>query len=268
MSAIYFHSKSNKTQVNGSERALMANIVNNLTLAILDISTFNVDKYKQIINPQHYLYDSYYQDKPLIESLKTAVKVADTMGKDVFQINNQNINTFNMSLNTAISIGNDVIKLFARLHGQCEIHAYVSNENKKWLADIIQQGLDSQLIRPNSGWEDTIKLLNNDDETDVVTSYSVCEQFPNREIAHWFPKIPMLTLQDEMNLNIQDEIQDQIEMQWYNLPKDTQWDLAIKGLKKKPNKLLELKPDNWDDVRFGTNPITAIDINKYVWEQK
>jgi len=187
---------------------------------------------------------------------------------DPLQINNEPINTFNMSLNTAISIGNDVIKLFARLHGQCEIHAYVSNKNKKWLANIIQQGLDIKLLRENSGWENTIKLLNNDDETDVVTSYSVCEQFPNREIAHWFPKIPMQTLKSEMNPNIQDEIQDQIEMQWYNLPKDTQWDLAIKGLKKKPNKLLELKPDNWNDVRFGTNLITAIDINKYVWEQK
>jgi len=268
MSSIYFHSKTDETQVNGSERALMANIVNNLTLAILDISTFNIDKYKQIINPQHYLYDSYYQDKPLIECLKTAVKVPETMDKDIFQINNQNINTFNMTLNTAISIGNDVIKLFARLHGQCEIHSYVSNKNKKWLADIIQQGLDSKLLRENSGWEDTIKLLNNEDETDVVTSYSVCDQFPNRSVADWFPKIPMLTLESEINSNIQDEIQNEIAMQWYDLPKDTQWDLAIKGLKKQTKKLLELKPDNWNDVRFGTNPITAMNINKYMWGQK
>lgn len=106
MSAIYFHSKSNTTQVNGSERALMANIVNNLTLAILDISTFNIDKYKKIINPKHYLKDPHFQGKQLIESLETAIK-ASINTTEPLQINNQNINTFDMSLNTAISIGND-----------------------------------------------------------------------------------------------------------------------------------------------------------------
>lgn len=135
--------------------------------------------------------------------------------------------------------GGDSLKLFARLHAQCEIHAWVAGKNRAWMAKIIAEGLESGLYRQNVGWDQVIEMLGRSKTEPVVTSYSVCEQFPSREVANW---------EDD---NDGDD--------WYDLDSETRWKLAMKGLKNKTGKL-ELTP-KWDRYRFGDGK-TVFDLLK------
>ena len=143
-----------------------------------------------------------------------------------------------IALNSAIVFGNDQIKLMARLHGSCEIHTWIRSKNKKWVAGIIKDGLKKGLFRKNMGWEKVVRLLNKDNNEDVVTSYSVCDDFPNGTIA---------------GINSKD---------FYELLEKKQWLLAIKGLKKSGGGL-EIKPNNWDRF-FFTNGKNMLDVVNYI----
>lgn len=143
------------------------------------------------------------------------------------------INTFDLALNTAYVMGSDPVKLAARLHGQCELHCYVENKNKLWLAEIIRKGLKLGIFREGMRWDEVIDLLLTDDGHPVITSYSVTPGFPDRRVTNWEPTPD----EDEGDAD-----------SWYALPKDEQWSMAMAGLR--AISLLELKPDNWDDYTF------------------
>ena len=67
------------------------------------------------------------------------------------------------------------------------------------------------------GWEGAIELLRSTDQGEVVTSYSVCDQFPNVYIADW---------EDD---NHGDD--------WYDLPHEERWSMAIVKLREKHGSL-------------------------------
>jgi hypothetical protein len=112
------------------------------------------------------------------------------------------------------------------------------------LSDIIQEGLDSNILRKELrgypiGWEEVHTLLREDHQSPVVCSYSVCESFPNQEIAGW---------EDEET--------------WYNLEPPSRWLLGLQGLRDSDmtkERGLELSPTNWDTFYFG-NGISAFDM--------
>lgn len=149
---------------------------------------------------------------------------------------------FGRLLTEACQRGDDW-RLIARLHGQCEIHAYVEGEDRDWLAGIIEGALASGLLRegfdttidPNSGWRKVIDLLRSRDDEPVVTSYSVCEGFPNltlvRQEETWQPTRPSWEPGEE----------------WYDLPAEEQWATALAALRKKDERgsWLRLQPANW-----------------------
>jgi len=87
---------------------------------------------------------------------------------------------FELQLNTAKLLGSDPLKLFAKLHGQCEIHCYVEEKNREWLAGIIRDGLRMRLYRPDMNWENLIALLDDVKGAPgpVVSYYSVSDYFP------------------------------------------------------------------------------------------
>lgn len=150
-----------------------------------------------------------------------------------FRLDGHEVEPFIISLNTAARIGNDAIKLMARLHGQCECHAWVNGPERSWLADIMEKGLELMIYRENEGWDKVIELLRASDGDPVVTSYSVCDQFPNARIAGW---------QDDSDGD-----------GWYELDDATQWSKAMKALWEEDEKYTygrRLKPSNWQDYRF------------------
>jgi hypothetical protein len=149
----------------------------------------------------------------------------------------------------------------ARLHGQCEIHCYVEAENRLWLANIIESGLEKGIYRKNLdwgdlgledlGWNSVITLLGNGCRSPVVTSYSVCDTFPNPCVAN-FKVIEEGSCKDWDKLS-------ELREAWYNLSKDKQWELAIAGLRERIG--IELKPENWDDYYFS-HGWDAVKINQ------
>lgn len=228
MSGVYFHTPSDTARLHGSERAYFSQFCQGLTWSILDYYVeWDMDKLLSVFPASHYVHKMSAS-----KTVRTAFFAG--MGTEL-SLGDRMIDPFTISLNTALAIGSDAVKLAARIHGQCELHCWVSGANRQWLVGIIQQGLACGLYRQAQGWDNVLTLLGAESDSPVVLSYSVCESFPNPTVAKWTPP-----LDDESEPDYD---------QWYELPADEQWRLAFDGLV--ADKWLELSPDNWADYYFG-----------------
>lgn len=246
MSGILFHTVDSTVRVRGSERAhfnyyLLGTFIESID--VRSLSYYNDDKrfYNLMMGLESmYLINDVIMDhdkgtanlrdgvnpRAFGDNLSTIFMAMDTRGDLLFGATSP----FTAALNTALLIGGDVLKLAARLHAQCEIHAYVKGHNRKWLASIIKQGLEIGFYRPDAGWDEVIALLRSSNEGAVVTSYTITERFPNPHIARWRP-----SYNEYGELHYDD---------FYDLSDEEQWNLAIKNLFKEST--LEMKPDNWN----------------------
>lgn len=217
MSRIYFHSEDGTEEVRGSERAHMGYLCGRMFMAAIGPiwdSESERSWLRKYIPPGHYTLN------PMLD-FKKSVDTWLSVGHDDLIIEGRNISMFSMALNTAYMMGNNTMKLCARLHGQCEIHCYVEGPNRAWLADMIEAGRKQKIFRSEQGWEKTLELLRSSDTKPVVTSYSVTEQFPNAGVAIegdlWEAEI------DEQGYQNWDK--------WYDLPREEQWRLALAALR-------------------------------------
>lgn len=257
MSRIYFHSISSTTEVKGMERAYFSGIISNIGLGILDIKS-SYDLIIPLLHPDHYINDGLKKNYPgvkqeIIQQIETAIRISFCDEK-LLILDNKPIISWHLILNTVLAIGSDVLRLIARLHAQCEIHSYVRGKNRNWLADIIERGREEDILRDNVGWEETIKMLRSNDKETVVLSYSVCDSFPNGSVADWEP--PIDPEYDEPNWD-----------EWYDLSDKKKWNLGLRGLLKNGHSLLEWKPENWANVRFGEDGMTAFQLKKILVER-
>jgi hypothetical protein len=255
MSRIYFHSEHDTAELRGSERAYMGMFCGRLLVATLEPldMDWRDNPIRRLIPPDHYLLDYARRGNPAFaERFREWASVA--MGEPGFVYQDREVSRFSAALNTALAIGNDPVKLMARLHGQCEIHCYVEGPNRAWLAGIMQAGRACNLYRANQGWEAVIALLQSRDDGPVVCSYSVCEQFPNAGIAYdaglWQP-----TEDAESGELIFDE--------WYDLPNVEQWRLGMTALRAEPQRGLELTPETWAGFYVNTG-VTGLDLRAWV----
>jgi hypothetical protein len=234
MSCIYFHSIDKDVRVRGAERAYAGNLCANIALAAL----------RQILGPD--------DPPPIIDFIPTGHYLRRTWLPEAFGtwfrvgwkggliINGEVQENFTVALNTALVAGSDSIKLLARLHGQCELNAYVEGPDRDWLADIVEQGLETGVMRSNMGWAKVIQLLHSTSDVPVVTSYSVTDQFPNAHYANW----EKVYEDDGVHYSIEDS--------WYELSAHQQWERALVGLRSKnEKKRLQLSPEDWDTFDFG-----------------
>lgn len=159
-------------------------------------------------------------------------------------LNGKSVAVFSLQLNTALAVGNDAMRLMARLHGQCEIHAWVDGPNRAWMAKIIKDGRSTGVLRSEMGWESVADLLLSADDQPMVTSYSVCESFPNPG-----PDAEGMS-EDEHDA-------------WYGQSEAKQWESAIESLRPRHEGTLEMRPDQWafPDYHFGGEPLTGFDIH-------
>lgn len=249
MSRIYFHSQEEETEVRGRERCLFADICADLMrdALFLDQRSYGAENhFARALFPTGTYLDTLADDQ-WINAAATWLAVSS---------NNEKLNwregivdVWDCQLNTAFVTGSDPVKLGARLHGQCEIHAYVEDANRSWLAGIIRKGRDSGFYSPHSGWEETIAMLESG-KGPVVTSYSVCEQFPNAGVA-----VRSGTWEKPSS----DEGWDA----WYELSEEKQWELCLSGLRASP--LLEITPANWETYYFGAG-VDAWMLREYAVE--
>jgi hypothetical protein len=241
MSRIYFHSEDGEAAVRGSERAYGAALCSDLFVFALGISDCdspdNPHVLRKIVTPSHYCLRDW--GVPFERSLSTAVRVSG-IGGPVLRLNGQAVDVFSATLNTALIIGSDVVKLYARLHGQCEIHCFVEGPYRIWLAEMITKGRELEMFRPECGWEDVVALLLSSASGPVVTSYSVCESFPNSVVAGWKPTA--VTDDGEADWDA-----------WYELSQAERWNRSMDGLRKQSGEyqLLELTPTTWNEFYFG-----------------
>lgn len=226
---------------------------------------------------------SYEPQDRLVKSLQTRLRV-DGVDLDVA---GHRLHSNDVDLNTALVAGSDPVRLAAKLHGWCESHAWVDGPDRAWLADIIDQGLRAGLYRrglwyadqpdgprdkwSDQGWEGVLALLRSRDDEPVVTSYSVCDQFPNRHIADWRPPdlpegwVPDWAATDGRNewdaMSADEqtsEWRDHALDRWYDLPAEQRWDLAMAGLRRE-RPWGRLAPDTLAEVTFGP-PVTVYDL--------
>jgi hypothetical protein len=140
------------------------------------------------------------------------------------------LESFQLILNTALVVGSDAVALAARLAGQCEIHCYVEGSNREWMASLIDQGHTTGLYRSGMGWEQVADLLRVRADQPVVCSYSVTDSFPNPTVAGWQP-------------NGVDEYGERDWDAWYDLADSEQWSMSLAGLRRDPDRGLELAPE-------------------------
>ena len=242
MSRIYFTSENEETEVGGRERAHFGNMISNIgAFPLVPLCTRYIGYPPKIIDllPEDcYVRDMYNNDNTIdLDKIYGVWFRGAWSNYDVLIVNNKKYNCFGISLDTAMAIGSDPIKLATRIHGQCEVHAYIEGVNRDWIASIIEQGQDINVYR-DEGWEPTINMLRSDDTSPVVLSYSVCDHFPNQLVA-----------------NRDDEVA------WYGLTSHEQWELSMNELREQNNGL-EIRPDYWDNYRFasGVNSFTILDM--------
>ncbi len=251
MSRTYFHSKDGGAEVRGSERAHAGCLTNDIGIGLLLARCRWGPEFKRLCDS---LVGNDYPARDE-RNLQTMLSV-DASRLRFGLADGTQVQVWPVILNTSLRIGSRPLRLLTRLHAQMEIHAWVDGPNREWLAGIIAEGLRDGLMRNKVGWESVIELLRSrSGEGPVVTSYSVCEQFPNAGIADWSPpsneeivKAGGVVLEDE------EEDWDA----WYDIDGDEQWDMAMAALRAKENRL-ELRPDDFDTYHFGCG-ITAFDL--------
>jgi hypothetical protein len=219
MSRIYFHSLSDTAEVRGSERAHMGILCADLTYAAFRPRGDASDPLFRVTDLKREKYDKIGGGLEFRRDFGFFLSQGG-----VFRLGERTADAFDVCLNTTLAIGNDAVRLMARLHGQCEIHAWVEGPNRAWLAGIIEDGRAAGIMRANQGWESVAALLRSRDDEPVVTSYSVTDGFPNAHVA-----------------GVEgDEEHDA----WYDRPVADQWTQAMAALREHDNGL-EMRPDRW-----------------------
>ena len=233
MSRVYFHSPEDTAEVSGSERAYMGSVINELSLAIIN-PKWQKDKLLSLLPPSCYLKNDYKSDVDWARDFSIWFSV----GMDGnFLIDGKHVELFGLALNTAYKLGNDVVRLMVRIHGQCEIHCWIPGRDRAWITGIIESGLQTNLLRSEMGWNDVIKLLNLNSKTPVVLSYSVCDGFPN-----------------PYGLGRSEGFSDK----FWDMPYEEQWRLAFSALKKSRGGL-KICRETWNDFYYNDG-MTAMDI--------
>lgn len=250
MSRVYFHAKDKEAALYGSERAYAAGVVGDLFEVATGLnSSYRAEETARLflpLVPQGHYLRSMPGDQ-FVQSLKSCLSI-DSFGMledpDI-EVDGVACSLFSIKLNTALALGGDAVKLLARIHSQCELHGWVSEENAPWLAEIIEQGLEHGILRSDQGWDSVVELLKNPG-SDVVMSYSVCDSFPH----------PRLLDAPE---GLEEEVegpdgeftypQEEWEEQQYGSP--TLWDDCMEVLNTKfKDYHLEMSPETWQDFHY------------------
>jgi hypothetical protein len=234
MSRVYFHSPSGTAELFGSERAHAAGLIGDMSFGI---AGHDREAILSMVPSGHYLH-AYADDPAWLQIFGTAWRVSDDL---TFKWRDREMDAFTLSLNTALALGNDALRFFARMHGSCEIHGWVDGPDRAWLAGILRGGREGGIYRDGAGWESVIDLLEARADEPVVMSYSVCDGFPNPYASDWGKPQG-----------------DEDSEAWYELPPDEQWASSMRWLRARPS-LLQIRPEDWLDFRFGEG-LSALDL--------
>lgn len=259
MSRLYFHTREATAELMGTEAHWLRSIAFDTGCAPLhDMSAEFALRLHGLLPIGHWL-KSHPVGSGFGRNYQTALRAA--LDGTVVEFEGRSIDSFALILNTALALGNDVVKLATRLHAQCEIHGWVAGSDRAWMADLIDHGLEVGTLRrtiqphgegPNApaiaqGWEEVTALLRSTDSGPAVLSYSVTSGFPDPRIA---------------GLYICDGDPDDPYAVWKELTPDQQWDAAFAKLAAEPGGL-RIGPDNLS-ARFD-HGLSLLDLQADDW---
>lgn len=201
MSSIAFHERGWTVRVSGRERAAMGLICSDMLAAQIGKLAYQDLGWVEVVAKSgHYLHseavalrksanESEKADRQhrLAQSLETWFSVGGITSQDALVLNGKPVDPFTIGLNSAVAWGNECIQLAAKLHAQCEIHAYCEGPDRAWLADLIGRCVKLGVFQAEpwgyDGWAAVMARLVSSSEAPVVTSYSVTDTFPNPSFA-------------------------------------------------------------------------------------
>lgn len=157
----------------------------------------------------------------------------------------EHVTPFSLAMNTVLVVGGSVLELMARLHATCGIGGYVVGEDRAWLADIIQIGVDTYQLNGPAGWDGIVELLRADDEEPVVMS--------DDNVASW----PNGLALDEFQVDGRYDRE-----AFLALPVDEQWQRAFVQLATGDTGI-DLSPDIWGKRGFG-NGWSVFDLENWL----
>lgn len=188
MSSISFATKDDCYLVSGRERAYMGVFLGDLA------GGFAPTRYERIVKMAGGTFicteDNIRQMERLKEAnewgvfaamernMASSLNLALRCGEVKLNIKGKQVDNFCVALNTAIAVGNDPVRVMARIHGLCEIHGWIANGHRHWFANVIEQGITDKVFRdlPERGFRGLCDWIRQA-EGDVVMSYSVCDTF-------------------------------------------------------------------------------------------
>jgi hypothetical protein len=161
--------------------------------------------------------------------------------KEGVLIDGEVVPTMDLALNTLIATHSPVFQFMAKIHGTCEDHAWFEAEHAEWIANLIRQGRKDNVLRPEQGWESVADLCDavatGTTSGPIVLSYSVCEGFPNADVAapFWVPNPAAVIIPDgyaeEEGFDEDGFRRDAAWAAWYDLASEEQWRLAEAGMR-------------------------------------
>lgn len=243
MSRIYFHTADcDGPELSGRERAYMGVLVSELAGAV--IGRGDHERLRSLIPTGHYLHNLHgYEFTRCFEvwlnvgGIGCDGRLGDT-------------DLFTLQLNTALRLGGDTLKLLARLHGQCEIHAFIEAADAAWLAEIIDEGITNRVYRKRQGWEELLAFLRSyKSDQPIVTSYSVTESFP--PFASVAPAWPdgVERKWDALPRDEQ-ERREVIQDEWEQKPHRERWNVGVAWLRE-TRPMLRIDPETWEAYTFN-----------------
>jgi hypothetical protein len=274
MTSILFHFDDGETcQVSGPERAHFAILAEQFSKGIIGLvptyfpSSRLHEHLGPFLNPENRLAQQTpgtpEWDSVLGGTLNT---MGFRNGPPPFAWKGKEIGTLSLICNTVLAAGSDPMRLAVKIQFTCEHHGYVMGFHRKWLADLIDEGMEEGIYRKTMGWPDLVAKLRSGRSGPVVMSFSGSDPFPDSDIGSWMPPWPegVPRNRDELTEEQQKE-RGSRSQEWYDQSFDKQWAISVRGLKAQTwNKPID--PTTLRAYRF-THEISLLDLYNQDFER-
>lgn len=277
MSYLAFTSREREVHVRGWERHRLPGICQDFGLAGLGLhpGSSMMGRLTELMSPKYREMDCFKSRQPgwaapWCESYRLFLTQGDddTLSTGpLIQYKGHQIFKYPLLLNTVLALGSDSMKLAARLAGQSYSHIWVDGPDRNWMADLITDGLltdvfrlkiktvNPSLVLPGktvteyhkTGWPDVIELLRESETGPVVMSVSTGDDFP-----------------DASTLGIPD--QDFWEIQEQTNGNDQIWDLAGIWLRNRHGGH-RIEERTHQDYRFD-HRLSTLDLAASDWDDR
>lgn len=166
MNTIQFHAQHgedpNTVTIQPSESSKFADIINNIGKAFLQ-PAWNQDILRKAIAAENSLSQETRDIVRWAEQFTTKFNNKEFN----FVVEEQVLDSYSINLNTVQSVGNNSMKLLARLHHATRM--WIAVEDTDWVADIIQDA-HPDIFQKDKGWLDVINLLRQNHAVPVIVT--------------------------------------------------------------------------------------------------